>query len=143
MTIKKKDLIFIFVLHLLSCTPNKDARNDKGQNDTTTVEVSCDSVDIGRVSVGDSIQIVYVLKNIGKTPLYIEDVELSCDCTTAEFSHEEVVSGDSTTIILTYKAEGSPGYLYRTADVICNSVSAIELVFTGYIDDFNGIVSKD
>lgn len=135
MTIKKKDLIFIFVLHLLSCTPNKDARNDKGQNDSTTVEVSCDSIDIGRVSVGDSIQIVYVLKNAGEHSLYIEDVLPSCDCTTAEFSHEEVVSGDSTTIILMYKAEGSPGYLYRTADVICNSVSPIELKLTGYVGD--------
>ncbi len=108
-----------------------------------TVDVSRDSVDVGRVIVGDSMQIVYVLKNIGKSPLHIEDVVPSCDCITAEFSHKEVVSGGSTSIVLTYKAEGPPGYLYRTADVICNSVSPIELVFTGYIDDFNGIVSKD
>lgn len=62
------------------------------------MEVACDSFDVGCMSVGDTIQVSFVLKNTGGSPLYIEDVVPSCDCITAGFSREKVAMGDSTEI---------------------------------------------
>lgn len=120
--------IFCFV-SLFSCRAKQDCRGES----LTTVEVACDSFDVGCMSVGDTIQVSFVLKNTGGIPLYIEDVVPSCDCITAGFSREKVAIGDSTEIKLKYKAEGSSGYLFRTADVVCNSDSPIELIITGFI----------
>lgn len=103
------------------------------RNYLTTVEIRQDSIDIGYVNMGDSIEIPYVLKNSGSSALLIKDIIPSCDCTTASFSSKEVAPGDSTTIVLTYRAEDSAGYLYRTAEIVCNTRQHAELTFTGHV----------
>ncbi len=103
------------------------------QPDTTTVQVVCDSVDIGTILAGDSAIIDYMIWNIGNAPLVIQDILPSCDCTTARFDKKDVLPGDSMVFTLIYHPESISGYLYRTAEVVCNSKSAIELTFTGKI----------
>ena len=90
------------------------------QPDTTTVQV-------------DSAIIDYMIWNIGNAPLVIQDILPSCDCTTARFDKKDVLPGDSMVVTLIYHPESISGYLYRTAEVVCNSKSAIELTFTGKI----------
>lgn len=121
----------VFVLALLSCQAKSD---DRRAGSLTTVEVYQDSIDIGCVHIGDTVKLSYSIKNTGDHPLYIEDVLPSCDCITASYPSAEVIPGDTAAIVLTYEVEGAPGFMYRTAEVVCNSNTLIELTFTGEID---------
>lgn len=121
----------VLVLALLSCQAKSD---DRLAGSLTTVEVFQDSIDIGCVHIGDTIKLSYLIKNTGDNPLYIEDVLPSCDCITASYPNAEVIQGDTAAIVLTYEVEGAPGFMYRTAEVVCNSDTLIELTFTGEID---------
>ena len=47
--------------------------------------------------------------NTGKVPLVIEDVEVSCGCTTPQYSKAPLRPGDTGTIRVRYNPEGRPG----------------------------------
>ena len=47
--------------------------------------------------------------NAGKVPLVIEDVRVSCGCTTPRYDRQPVRPGDRGTIRVTYHPEGRPG----------------------------------
>ncbi len=76
-------------------------------------------------------KVVFQLKNIGNTPLVINDVITSCGCTSVEYTKEPVRPGKSVVLNIIYKAE-HPEHFDKTITVYCNaSSSPIRLKISG------------
>ena len=65
----------------------------------------------------------FVLRNIGKSLLVIQDVNTSCGCTEVTYSKEPVRPGDSILLDVSYKAE-TPGSFNKTITIYCNANSS-------------------
>ena len=124
-------LLFIGILMtVLACNSHPLSGKDEHQLPITSVKIICDNVDIGTPAIGDTIQIEYVLQNTGDSPLVIQEVLPSCECTTTRFDKRAVPPGGLTTITLIYHVDNVSEYWYRTAEVLCNSDTPLNLIFT-------------
>lgn len=99
----------------------------------TDVAVDQDEVDLGEISPGTKHDAEYKIRNSGKHTLHISNVLPSCDCTTAKCDKQDAEPGEHVTVTLTYKAEDFSGFVYRTAEVECNTEEPVILTLTGTI----------
>ncbi len=60
--------------------------------------------DFGKIPQGKPVYHNFVVKNVGKTPIKLDNVQAACGCTTPEWSREEIAPGGSTTIRVGYNA---------------------------------------
>ena len=78
--------------------------------------------DFGTVSEGDGAAIYdFVFKNTGTTPLVIQDVKTSCDCTSPEWTKQPVPPGETGFVSISYDVIGNPGIIDKTILVYSNS----------------------
>jgi len=99
----------------------------------TEVTVDADEVDIGEIGPGAKHDVKYKIHNSGKHTLHISNVLPSCECTTAKCDKQDAEPGEHVTVTLTYKAEDFSGFVYRTAEVECNTEEQVILTLTGTI----------
>lgn len=102
-------------------------------HEPTDVRVEADEVDIGEIRPGTKHDVEYKIHNSGKHTLHISNILPSCDCTTAKCDKQDAEPGEHITVTLTYKAEDFTGFVYRTAEVECNTVEPVILTLTGTI----------
>jgi hypothetical protein len=75
----------------------------------TLVSFSQEVHDFGKISYGKPVEYEVEVKNISKTAIKLEDVRVSCGCTTPKFTKDkELAPGESTKITLGFSgyAEG-------------------------------------
>jgi hypothetical protein len=75
----------------------------------TLVSFSEEVHNFGKISYGKPVEYEVEVKNIGKTPIKLEDVRVSCGCTTPKFAKDkELAPGETTKITLGFSgyAEG-------------------------------------
>jgi len=60
--------------------------------------------DFGKIPQGKPVYHLFVVRNVGKTALKLDNVQAACGCTTPEWSREEIAPGASTTIRVGYNA---------------------------------------
>lgn len=99
----------------------------------TTVIVDTNEVDLGEIIPGTKHSVKYKIYNSGKHTLYIENILPSCDCTTVKCDKQKADPGKCVTVTLTYKAEDFSGFVYRTAEVECNTEETVILTLSGTI----------
>lgn len=105
--------------------------NCRNITENTEVDVDRRSVSLGVFDKEHPQKVAFILKNVGKYSLTIDDVLTSCQCTTASFNQEPIQPGDMTTIEVVYKAEKAETF-YRTISVYCNvNQSPLELEIFG------------
>lgn len=80
---------------LWSCGGNEEAAMEVGQY--TTIEVQ-EIFDAGTVAKGDVIHADIKVKNTGKYPLYIANIQPACSCTVSEYDKEPIPPGETTII---------------------------------------------
>lgn len=90
------------------------------------------SYDFGRIPQGKPVTHNFVITNIGKDPLFIENVQASCGCTTPEWSKEAVDGGKSTEIKVGYNS-ASEGPFEKTITVVYNKGQMKTLVIKGNV----------
>lgn len=90
------------------------------------------SFDFGRIPQGKPVTHNFVITNIGKDPLFIENVQASCGCTTPEWSKEAVDGGKSTEIKVGYNS-ASEGPFEKTITVVYNKGQMKTLVIKGNV----------
>jgi hypothetical protein len=56
----------------------------------------------GFVKRGEIIRNEYEIINTGNAPLIISDIEISCSCTTAEFSKEPILPGKKSKVVVIF-----------------------------------------
>jgi hypothetical protein len=60
--------------------------------------------DFGKIAQGKPVYHNFVIKNVGKKPLKLENVQAACGCTTPEWSREEIPAGSTAIIKVGYNA---------------------------------------
>lgn len=67
------------------------------------------SFDFGKIPQGKPVYHEFIVQNIGKVPLKLDNISTTCGCTTPEWSRDEIAPGATTKIKVGYNAysEGS------------------------------------
>lgn len=86
----------------------------------TKIEVKEQTVSLGHFSWMEEQKRNFILYNVGKHPLVINDVTTSCGCTSVDYSKQPVRPGDSISLRVTYKAD-KPEHFNKTITVYCNA----------------------
>lgn len=103
----------------------------KVERKSTEIMLSEKVIDFGKFDWHTSQYCTFTIQNRGKNLLVIDDVVVSCGCTTVEYSKEPVPSGDSLAITVTYTAD-HPEYFSKTTTVYCNTaISPLQLNIVG------------
>ena len=65
-----------------------------------------ESIDLGKIKVSNPATAVFIVTNIGKDPLIIEQANPTCGCTISNYTKEPIAPGKTGTINATYNAAG-------------------------------------
>lgn len=90
-----------FSIFLISCNYNHDSK----LKEAVTVIDYTKTFEFGTIKMGDSILHDFSIKNIGKSPLIIENVNSSCGCTLVEWSANPILPGNSGQIKVMFKSD--------------------------------------
>lgn len=77
--------------------------------------------DFGTLLQGEVVTYSFHFTNTGKAPLLISNVNTSCGCTVADFSHEPINPGKDGYIKATYDSKGHHGFQTRSLTVVTNT----------------------
>ena len=92
------------------------------------------SLDIGKIERTKRPVVSFQIKNGGKKPLVIQEVKVSCSCTSAKWPQKPIMPGEQSQINLTYKPS-KEGVFQQTAYVISNAFnSAVTITINGYVE---------
>ncbi|HHU47676.1 MAG TPA: DUF1573 domain-containing protein [Bacteroidales bacterium] len=88
----------------------------------TSAEIQFESItlDLGTMNLGEVKELSYTFTNIGKKPLILDDVIISCDCTEIDYPKAPTMPGQSGKIKVKYTAT-SAGSINKWATVLSNA----------------------
>ena len=112
---KIKDLYFNILL----------GANNRGVNQIpqTQITITEQMINMGSFSWKDSQEKDLIVKNVGHSPLVIDEILTSCGCIVVTHDKKPVLPKDSTCIKIRYQAE-YPEYFDKTIIVYCNAEGA-------------------
>ncbi|TAE91241.1 MAG: DUF1573 domain-containing protein, partial [Bacteroidetes bacterium] len=91
--------------------------------------------DFGKIKEGEVVSFEYKFKNVGKSPLVIEDAKATCGCTKPKYPKEAVPPGGSGKISVTFDSKGKQGFMQKPVVVISNVLEAnTSLFFKGEVE---------
>lgn len=100
----------------------------------TSVALSENNFDFGKIKKGDKVQHIYEITNTGKNPLVISEVKPGCGCTAPDFTKDPILPGKKGNITLHFDSSSFDGNVQKYADVFANVDKApIKLTFTANI----------
>ncbi|MEI7486884.1 MAG: DUF1573 domain-containing protein [Chryseobacterium sp.] len=100
----------------------------------TTIALSENSFDFGKIKKGDKVEHVYEITNTGKNPLVISEVKPGCGFTVPDFTKEPIMPGKKGKITLHFDSSSFDGNVSKYAGVFANVDKApIKLTFTANI----------
>jgi hypothetical protein len=85
---------------------------------------------------GDTVQILYELKNTGDNPLVITDYVVECGCTKLHKPVDPIRPGESYSLLVTFDTHNKYDRQDRTVKVISNAVNSPVIL------RFKGVVKK-
>jgi hypothetical protein len=132
-------LAMIGLFALAGVAQNHDGHNH-GNKPTATeqtpkqdpIKLSENSHDFGKIPQGKPVTTNFIVENIGKDTLKIEQVQASCGCTTPEWSREPVTAGGKTTIKVGYNA-ASEGSFEKTITIFYNGGQTKQFTIKGIV----------
>ena len=135
-------LLFIVAASMVGCKQkdaSKSAGVDTSQTDSTqftSIEWQQQTIDFGKITEGQKLEVVYHFKNTGTKPLIISKVEPGCGCTVAETPTEPIAPGKEGTIKGAFDSNNRVGTQHKSIFVSANTKGTQhhELVFTVEVD---------
>lgn len=106
-----KHIFFIFVSFALV---NLSIAQTKKSADV--LKFTSETVDLGKVKVGNPVTALFTVTNIGTEDLLIESVTPGCGCTKSDYTKEPIKPGKTGTITATYNA-AAVGNFSKTVSV--------------------------
>lgn len=85
----------------------------------TTLQFERDTLGLGRVKLGEKVEVTFKYINTGELPLMIKNVQTSCGCAEAKWDKEPLASQKTGEIKVTFKAERE-GHFLKSVFVVCN-----------------------
>lgn len=87
----------------------------------TTIAWNETSKNLGKVTEGQQIEVVFKFVNSGSKPLIIQNVSASCGCTVPERPNEPIMPGKEGYIKGVFNSKGFPGVNHKTIFVDANT----------------------
>ncbi len=101
----------------------------------TSIKIKDKAIDIGKIPVADEAKTVFILYNTGTNNLYLDKIEVSCQCTSGEVTKEAIAPGDSVSIMVQYNKK-IEGYFFQDVLIYGNFETSPEILsFEGYLTD--------
>lgn len=80
----------------------KDQINNYLDPTNTKIEVINNNHDFGKITMNDTLQHVFYVKNITNDDLLIKNVQTNCGCTIVDFTKTAIKKGDSANVSLSF-----------------------------------------
>jgi hypothetical protein len=97
----KKFILFAFLFtvsaHLFAQTPPAKAQVQKDIN--KVLKFSNDSYNMGNIPYGKPTEFNVTIENISSAPVTLNNVQVSCGCTTPKFQANEVIAPGQKTVV--------------------------------------------
>jgi hypothetical protein len=90
------------------------------------------SFSFGKIPQGRPVLHVFEVTNTGNEPLYLENVQASCGCTTPEWSKEPIAPGATVPIKVGYNAYAD-GHFNKTVTIFYNKGQTKALIISGEV----------
>lgn len=134
-------IIFLMVAVIAGCNQKDPGKNNQVINSSdstqfTSIEWQQQTLDFGKITEGQKLEVVYHFKNTGTKPLVISKVEPGCGCTVAETPTEPIAPGKEGTIKGAFDSNGRVGSQHKSIYVSANTkgTQQHELIFTVEVD---------
>lgn len=124
--------ILLLIISLL-LRYNSDFSIEKGYKlELTKIAVNKNNIDVGKVTDRKSASGKFYIKNVGNVDLVLNNVEVSCTCSSSTFLQERILPNDSVAVTVQYDKK-TGGYFYSDVLVYGNfSGSPKILSFEGF-----------
>lgn len=116
---------FVVIAILLACT-----LVHAGQAPQPKAVCKYPVADIGVVEQGRTVEVNFVIQNLGNAPLEIRGITTSCGCTAASATGNIVPPGKSTQVRVRYDTKGKMGHTEKTVTVAVNDPQVKLMVLT-------------
>ena len=120
------------IFWLIFCVTGVAHSQNKANMNGNGLTFSTLSHDFGSISRGKPVTHVFELKNTGKLPLTVDNVQASCGCTTPEWNGEPIAPGASTGIRVGFNA-ATEGAFSKTITVSYNGNQVKTLTISGEV----------
>ena len=94
------------------------------------------NINFGTIPMGETKVVTFRLRNIGKKPLTISNVQAGCSCTVPDYTKEAIPPGGEGFVMGSFDSnKAHPGVVRKSIFVTTNTKNGINktLVFTGII----------
>lgn len=100
------------------------------------IEFSRQVWDFGTITEGAIVSHVFLVKNVGKEILKIDDVSTTCGCTAALLDKEVIKPGEKTELKVIFDSQRRKGRVEKYVEIESNDPNnhIINLIVTGYIE---------
>lgn len=127
---KKTITISLLLFGMAAAAQQQNRQTTVSQPAKEAIEIKETSHDFGKIPQGRPVTYNFEVKNTGKKPLLIENVQAACGCTTPEWSQEPVAPGASTQIKVGFNA-AAEGHFSKSITIIYNNNQTKGLTITG------------
>lgn len=134
-----RKIITLFVLGFLTFTVNaqeKQATEKPKDPNAPVFEFVTEVIDYGKIALNADGVRTFKFKNVGKSPLVINDIKSSCGCTVPKKPDGPIMPGDSGEIEVKY-ATNRPGGFSKSITVASNADEPVKML------QIKGIVLKE
>ena len=77
--------------------------------------------DFGTLTEGDTVEHVFAFTNTGEFPLIINNITVSCGCTTPDWPREPVAPGEKSSVQVRFNSRGKMGEQNKTITIFANT----------------------
>ena len=134
-----RKIITLFILGFLPFTMNAQEKQvtDKPKDPNAPVfEFVTEVIDYGKIALNADGVRTFKFKNVGKSPLVINDIKSSCGCTVPKKPAGPILPGDSGEIEVKYDTN-RPGGFSKSITVASNADEPVKML------QIKGIVLKE
>jgi len=134
-----RKIITLFILGFLTFTMNaqeKQATEKPKDPNAPVFEFVTEVIDYGKIALNADGVRTFKFKNVGKSPLVINDIKSSCGCTVPKKPAGPILPGDSGEIEVKYDTN-RPGGFSKSITVSSNADEPVKML------QIKGIVLKE
>lgn len=123
----KRFLLFIIIISgfVVSCgagKKNSDNEGTSGFHKVTAINTmnaaDIDTIDLGRLKQGETVEFRFGLQNTDSTAMVILDILNSCGCTSLDYDKRPIMPGDTALVLLSYNSRGQIGVQHKMMPII-------------------------
>lgn len=127
---KKTGLFILLAISSLSLTLSCNSNSEKKGNADSLAKIENapklefieDNYDFGELKEGDIAEHKFYFKNVGKSPLEIQHVQVQCGCTVASKPEKPIGVGQQDYITVRFNSEGKAGINKKMVTVFSNGI---------------------